>query len=248
MLRSDAPLRGEEPEARETLLRVLREEGVTVVTGARRIAARDVPGGTRALVDRRQRDRRGAARRHRARAARRRGRPGRRRASRSRTAARASTRTCATTAHGVWALGDAIGGDHRRFQFTHVATHEGPQVAENALARRAPRAGLHVRCRGSRSQIPRSPSVGLTEAEARERGIEAHAHAKLVRELGKARATGETRGVREGRDRPRDRQAGRRNGHGGARRRHARDADDAAAHAPGRPRRRCSRRRSRTRR
>ena len=46
VLRSDAPLRGEEPEARETLLRVLQHEGVRVVTGARRISARDVPGGT----------------------------------------------------------------------------------------------------------------------------------------------------------------------------------------------------------
>ena len=46
VLRSDSPLRGEEPEARETLLRVLRHEGVRVVTGAREIAARDVPGGT----------------------------------------------------------------------------------------------------------------------------------------------------------------------------------------------------------
>ena len=46
VLRGDAPLRGEEPEARETLLRVLRHEGVRVVTGAREIGARDVPGGT----------------------------------------------------------------------------------------------------------------------------------------------------------------------------------------------------------
>jgi pyruvate/2-oxoglutarate dehydrogenase complex dihydrolipoamide dehydrogenase (E3) component len=46
VLRSDSPLRGEEPEARETLLRVLRHEGVRVVTGARRTGARDVSGGT----------------------------------------------------------------------------------------------------------------------------------------------------------------------------------------------------------
>ena len=45
VLRSESPLRGEEPEARETILRVLREEGVTVVTGARRLAARELPGG-----------------------------------------------------------------------------------------------------------------------------------------------------------------------------------------------------------
>jgi dihydrolipoamide dehydrogenase len=45
VLRSDAPLRGEEPEARETLLRVLQHEGVRVVTGVRGFSARDVPGG-----------------------------------------------------------------------------------------------------------------------------------------------------------------------------------------------------------
>jgi dihydrolipoamide dehydrogenase len=41
---------------------------------------------------------------------------------------------------------------------------------------------------------PEVASVGLTEAEARERGIDAHAHVKLVREVGKARATGEREG------------------------------------------------------
>ena len=174
--------------------------------------AREVPGGTRALLDRRQRHGRGAARRDRARAARRRDRPGRGAASSSTTAARASTATCETTARGVWALGDAIGGDHRRFQFTHVATHEGPQVAENALR------GAHHE--PAYTAMPRvtftDPEVAVRRADrgrgARARASTPHTHVKLVRELGKARAIGETRGVREGRDRPRDRQAGRRDG------------------------------------
>jgi dihydrolipoamide dehydrogenase len=93
----------------------------------------------------------------------------------------------------VWALGDAIGGEHRRFQFTHVATHEGPQVAENALV-----GAHHEPAYSSMPRVtftdPEVASVGLTEAEARERGIEAHAHTKLVREVGKARATGEREG------------------------------------------------------
>jgi mercuric reductase len=192
VLRSDGPLRGEEPEARETILRVMREEGVTVVTGARRIAVREVPGGrevswiggsatAEALLVATGREPRvdevdpaeggieledGGAR---------------------------VDRNLRTTADAVWALGDAIGGEHRRFQFTHVATHEGPQVAENALV-----GAHHEPAYSAMPRVtftdPEVASVGLTEAEARERGIEAHAHTKLVREVGKARATGEREG------------------------------------------------------
>jgi pyruvate/2-oxoglutarate dehydrogenase complex dihydrolipoamide dehydrogenase (E3) component len=192
VLRSDAPLRGEEPEARETILRVMREEGVTVVTDARRIAAREVPGGrelswiggsvtAEALLVATGREPRvdetdpaeggialddGGAR---------------------------VDLNLRTTAPGVWALGDAIGGEHRRYQFTHVATHEGPQVAENAL-----RGAHHEPTYSSMPRVtftdPEVAAVGLTEAEARERGIAVHAHVKLVREVGKARATGERDG------------------------------------------------------
>ena len=38
-----------------------------------------------------------------------------------------------TTREGTWAIGDAVGGEHRRFQFTHAATYDGPQVAENII-------------------------------------------------------------------------------------------------------------------
>ena len=65
----------------------------------------------------------------------------------------------------MWALGDAIGGDHRRFQFTHVATHEGPQVAENAL-----RSAHHEPNYTAMPRVtftdPEVAAVGLTEAEA----------------------------------------------------------------------------------
>ena len=98
-----------------------------------------------------------------------------------------------TTARGVWALGDAIGGDHRRFQFTHVATHEGPQVAENAL-----RGAHHEPSNAAMPRVtftdPEVASVGLTEADAREQGIRPHTCVKQIRELGKARALGETEG------------------------------------------------------
>ena len=71
---------------------------------------------------------------------------------------------------GVWALGDAVGGDHRHYQFTHVATHEGPQVAENALRGAAPRPDYTLMPRVTFTD-PEVAAVGLTEAEARERGI-----------------------------------------------------------------------------
>ena len=192
VLRSDTPLRGEEPETRETLLRVLREEGVHVVTGARHIGARHVPGGTElywiggsvtaeALLVATGREptvddthpaeagivmHDGGAR---------------------------VDGHLETSAPGVWALGDAIGGDHRRFQFTHVATHEGPQVAENAL-----RSAHHEPHYAAMPRVtftdPEVASVGLTEADARDQGISPHTRIKQIRELGKARALGETEG------------------------------------------------------
>ena len=89
----------------------------------------------------------------------------------------------------MWAIGDAIGGEHRRFQFTHVATHEGPQIAENALngTRHTPRYSAMPRVTFTDPEIA---SVGLTEQEARHAGHEVHVHIKQVREVGKARAMG----------------------------------------------------------
>ena len=192
VLRSDAPLRGEEPEARETLLRVLRHEGVTVVTGARRIGAREVPGGrelnwiggsvtAEALLIATGREPRVDE-----------SDPAEAGIALDDGGARVDA-SLHTTAPGVWALGDAIGGDHRRFQFTHVATHEGPQVAENAL-----RGAHHEPDYTAMPRVtftdPEVAAVGLTEAEACERGLDVHAHVKNVREVGKARAIGETEG------------------------------------------------------
>lgn len=192
VLRSDTPLRGEEPEARETLLRVLQHEGVRVVTGARRIAARDVPGGVelswiggsvtaeKLLVATGREPRLDESD------------PAEAGIALLDGGAKVDAQL-ATTAGGVWALGDAIGGDHRRFQFTHVATYEGPQVAENAL-----RGASHEPAYTAMPRVtftdPEVAAVGLTEAEARERGINPHTEVKLVRQVGKARAMGETEG------------------------------------------------------
>jgi mercuric reductase len=192
VLRSESPLRGEEPETRETLLRVLRHEGVRVVTEARKIGARNVPGGTElhwiggsataeALLIATGREPRVDE-----------ADPAEAGIALLDGGARVDAHL-ETTARGIWALGDAIGGDHRRYQFTHVATHEGPQVAENAL-----RGAHHEPAYAAMPRVtftdPEVASVGLTEAEARDRGIDVLAHVKLVRELGKARAVGESEG------------------------------------------------------
>jgi pyruvate/2-oxoglutarate dehydrogenase complex dihydrolipoamide dehydrogenase (E3) component len=192
LLRSEAPLRGEEPEARETLLRVLRDEGVRVVTGIRGFAARAVPGGTEAswiggsvtaeklLVATGREPRLDESD------------PAEAGIALVDGGAKVDAHL-ATTGHGIWALGDAIGGDHRRFQFTHVATYEGPQVAENALlgAHHEP---AYLGMPRVTFTDPEVAAVGMTEAEAREAGIETHTRTKLVREVGKARAVGETEG------------------------------------------------------
>ena len=91
------------------------------------------------------------------------------------------------------AIGDAVGGNHLAYQFTHVATWEGPLVAENAL-----RGTRHVMDHRAMPRVtftdPEVATVGLTEADARERGRDVVAHVKLVREIGKARALGVTEG------------------------------------------------------
>jgi mercuric reductase len=192
VLRSDSPLRGEEPEARETLLRVLQHEGVRVVTGARRIATRDVPGGTeiswiggsvtaeKVLIATGREPRLDESD------------PAEAGIALLDGGAQVDAHL-ATTARGIWALGDAIGGDHRRFQFTHVATYEGPQVAENAL-RGAHHEPFYMGMPRVTFTDPEVAAVGFTEAEAREAGIKVHTRVKLVREVGKARAVGETEG------------------------------------------------------
>ncbi len=72
-----------------------------------------------------------------------------------------------TSAPGVWAIGDVVGG----FQLAHAAAHEGVVAAEDIAGRRvAPmEQDLVTRCTYSAPEIA---SVGLTEAQARERGFE----------------------------------------------------------------------------
>jgi dihydrolipoamide dehydrogenase len=70
-----------------------------------------------------------------------------------------------TSAPGVWAIGDLVGG----YQLAHAAVHEGIIAAEDVAGRRlqAMNEELVTRCTYSTPEIA---SVGLTETQARERG------------------------------------------------------------------------------
>jgi dihydrolipoamide dehydrogenase len=72
-----------------------------------------------------------------------------------------------TSAQGVWAIGDLVGG----FLLAHAAAHEGIVAAEDIAGQRATpmEQDLVTRCTYSEPQIA---SVGLTEPQARERGHE----------------------------------------------------------------------------
>ncbi len=72
-----------------------------------------------------------------------------------------------TSAQGVWAIGDVVGG----FLLAHAAAHEGVIAAEDMAGQRVHPMDqdLVTRCTYSTPEIA---SVGLTEAQARERGHE----------------------------------------------------------------------------
>jgi mercuric reductase len=192
VMRAEAPLRGEEPEARHLVARVLITEGVEVVTGATGMRLEKIADGIRlswegghaevehvlmatgrepAMADLRP-EQAGIA---------------------LSMGGIAVDEGLGTTVPGYWAIGDAVGGEHRRFQFTHAATYDGPQVAENILRGTANRPRYDAMPRVTFTD-PEVAGVGLTETEARERDHDVHVHVKLIRELGKARAVGETEG------------------------------------------------------
>jgi len=95
-----------------------------------------------------------------------------------------------TTAPGIYAIGDMLGPS--RPMLAHVASHEGMVAAENALG------GCRQMTYDSIPSVifttPEVASVGLTEAQARERGHPVRADSFLFRNLGKAQAMGEIAG------------------------------------------------------
>jgi mycothione reductase len=73
----------------------------------------------------------------------------------------------ATTAEGVWALGDISSP----YELKHVANHEAKIVQHNLLSPDAPREADHRFVPHAVFSSPQVASVGLTEQEARERGV-----------------------------------------------------------------------------
>jgi pyruvate/2-oxoglutarate dehydrogenase complex dihydrolipoamide dehydrogenase (E3) component len=69
-------------------------------------------------------------------------------------------------ADGVWALGDITG----KGAFTHMSMYQGGIVIDNILGRRAARAEYHAVPRVTFTD-PEVGAVGLTEAQAREQGV-----------------------------------------------------------------------------
>lgn len=73
-----------------------------------------------------------------------------------------------TSAHGVYALGDVSSP----YQLKHVANHEAKVVAHNLLHADAPRRVDHRFVPSAVFTSPQIATVGLTEAECRERGLD----------------------------------------------------------------------------
>jgi dihydrolipoamide dehydrogenase len=94
-----------------------------------------------------------------------------------------------TTAEGVHAIGDVVGG----FLLAHAAAHEGMTAVEDIAGKRlAPmEQELVTRCTYSHPQIA---SVGLTEKQAREKGHELKIGKFPFSAIGRAQIHGETAG------------------------------------------------------
>ncbi len=98
-----------------------------------------------------------------------------------------------TAVPGIYAVGDVLGPS--RLMLAHAAAAEGLAAAENAL-RNSPRARLdYDKIPYAVFTFPEAAGVGLTEAQARERGIEIKTAAFHLRTLGRAQAESEIAGL-----------------------------------------------------
>lgn len=93
-----------------------------------------------------------------------------------------------TTAEGVWAIGDAAATP---FQLAHVAFAEGIAVAERIAGQEVPEIDYTGVCRVTFSS-PEIASVGLTEAQANDRGHDVVTDTFSLQGLGKANILGES--------------------------------------------------------
>ncbi len=96
-----------------------------------------------------------------------------------------------TNISNVFAIGDVLGPS--RIMLAHAASAEGLIAAENAVAG-GNRAMKYDIVPGAIFTAPEVANVGLTEAQARERGLPVRADTVLFRTLGKAQVIGEIAG------------------------------------------------------
>jgi dihydrolipoamide dehydrogenase len=95
-----------------------------------------------------------------------------------------------TTAPDVFAIGDILGPE--KIMLAHVASVEGIAAAENAMG--AQRSLRYDAVPSAIFTIPEVATVGLSEAQAKERGIEVGRATVLFRVIGKAQVMGELAG------------------------------------------------------
>ena len=96
-----------------------------------------------------------------------------------------------TSANGVYAIGDILGPS--KVMLAHVASHEGILAAENAMG--TSNAMAYNVIPGAIFTMPEIGTVGLTEAEAKEKGFQVEAFSMNFRTLGKAQAINEIAGM-----------------------------------------------------
>jgi dihydrolipoamide dehydrogenase len=95
-----------------------------------------------------------------------------------------------TSAADVYAIGDVLGPD--KIMLAHVASTEGLVAADNATG--AKRQMDYAAVPGAIFTMPEVATVGITEAQAVQQGIDARSDSVLFRTLGKAQAIGELAG------------------------------------------------------
>lgn len=100
-----------------------------------------------------------------------------------------------TSAAHIWAAGDVIGDQLDSQQATPVGARDGAIAAHNALADAEPRAVDHRVIPRAIFTDPQVASVGLTDAEAKRRGIRCWCGAAPLQYVPRASATLDTRGV-----------------------------------------------------
>ena len=99
--------------------------------------------------------------------------------------------TLRTTAPGVWAIGDCVAGAPR---YTSLADHHARVVVHNALGGLPAREATTPVVPTAVFTDPELGRVGLTEAEARQAGLNVRAETVPTRDLARAVITGETAG------------------------------------------------------